>query len=131
MLNIRTFVVSSTFLLVPACAATGLPQQQLMSTQGAIDSAEEIGADENPQAKLHLQFAREQITAAKQMMEDGDDVEAERMLDRATADADLALTLARTEQLRKESTEARTEVNELRNEGAEATAPHANTASVQ
>lgn len=133
MFCFRSFVVSSTFLLVPACAGTQLPQQQLMDTQGAITSAEELDGDENPQAKLHLQFAREQLTAAKKLMEEGDDEEAERMLDRATADADLALTLARTEQLRKESGEAKTEVQELREDGADsAAAPSsATTASVQ
>jgi Domain of unknown function (DUF4398) len=132
MSHLRIFVVSSTLSLVTACAATQLPQQQLMSTQGAIDSAEEIGGDENPKAKLHLQFAREQIASAKQLMLDGDDEEAMRMLDRATADADLALTLARTQQIRKESGEARSEVEELRTEGAEAAqSPISTTASAK
>jgi hypothetical protein len=123
MFHSRILVASSVLVLVPACASTVLPQQQLMDTQGAITSAEELKGDENPDAKLHLQFAREQLTAAKELMANGDEEEAERMLDRATADAELALTLARTEQLRTESREARSEVNELRTEGAEAGTP--------
>jgi hypothetical protein len=123
MFHSRILVASSVLVLVPACASTVLPQQQLMDTQGAITSAEELKGDENPDAKLHLQFAREQLTAAKEMMANGDDDEAERMLDRATADAELALTLARTEQLRAESRDARSDVNELRTEGAQAGTP--------
>jgi hypothetical protein len=123
MFHSRILVASSVLALVPACASTVLPQQQLMDTQGAITSAEELKGDENPDAKLHLQFAREQLTAAKELMANGDDEEAERMLDRATADAELALTLARTEQLRAESREARSDVNELRTEGAAAGTP--------
>jgi glycerol-3-phosphate dehydrogenase len=131
MLNLRSFVVTSTILLVTACAAKQLPQQQLMDTQGAITSAEELDGDENPKAKLHLQFAREQLVTARQLIDEGDDEEAMRMLDRATADADLALTLARTEQLRKESVEARTEVEELRTDDAAKAPPTATTASVK
>lgn len=123
MFHSRILVASSVLVLVPACASTVLPQQQLMDTQGAITSAEELKGDENPDAKLHLQFAREQLTAAKELMANGDDEEAERMLDRATADAELALTLARTEQLRAESRDARSDVNELRTEGAAAGTP--------
>ena len=129
MCHSRILFASSVLVLVPACAGTVLPQQQLMDTQGAITSAEELKGDENPDAKLHLQFAREQLAAAKEMMANGDEEEAERMLDRATADAELALTLARTEQLRAESREARTEVTELRTEGVEAGTPAPTTAS--
>jgi hypothetical protein len=101
-------------LLVPACAATTLPQQQLMDTQAAITTAEELDAAQNADAKLHLQFANDQLEAAKKLMEDGDDDEARRMLDRASADADLALTLARTVEVHDASKAARAEVTELR-----------------
>lgn len=107
-------VALAFFLVVPACASSTLPQQQLMDTQGAITSAEELKGGENPDAKLHLQYATEQLGVAKKLMDDGDKDEARRMLDRASADADLALTLARTEKVHKESKKARAEVDELR-----------------
>ncbi len=106
--------IALALLVVPACAGKTLPQQQLMDTQGAITSAEELKADENPDAKLHLQYATEQLGKAKKMMEDGDKDEARRMLDRASADADLALTLARTQKVHNESKQARAEVEQLR-----------------
>lgn len=129
MSHTRILVASSVLLFVPACASTVLPQQQLMDTQGAITSAEELKGDENPDAKLHLQFARDQLNAAKELMANGDDEEAERMLDRATADAELALTLARTEQLRQQVREARGEVNDLRKDGAKAGTPATGSAA--
>lgn len=109
----RMLIVSTLFLVIPACASTSLPQQQLMNTQGAITSAEELQGDDDPDAKLHLTFARDQLNSAKQMMANGDGDEAERMLDRASVDADLALLLARSEKLRQQSSAAKAEVTEL------------------
>lgn len=103
--------------LMPACATTVLPQQQLADTQAAIASTETLGGEQDPDAKLHLQYAREQMERAKRMMAAGDDDEALRMLDRATADAELALALAKTEQMRKRSTEAKEELEKLKSEG--------------
>lgn len=105
--------VALALMTATGCAAKTLPQQQLMDTQGAITSAEELKGDEDPDAKLHLQYAREQLATAKKMMADGDKDEARRTLDRASADADLALTLARTEKVHKESLAARAEVDAL------------------
>lgn len=101
------------FSLASACASSTLPQQQLMNTQGAIASAQELKAAENPDAKLHLQYATEQLAAAKRLMDDNEKTEARRMLDRASADADLALTLARTAKVHRESLAARAEVDQL------------------
>jgi hypothetical protein len=113
MFHPRHALFVAAAVLTPACAGKTLPQQQLMDTQAAITSAEELNGDEDPDAKLHLQFARDQLAAAKRMMKDGEDEEANRMLDRASIDADLALLLARTEQLREESREAQAQVDEL------------------
>lgn len=116
MLNHRLILAAA--LALPACASGTLPQQQLMDTQAAIASTEELGGKEDPDAKLHLEYARDQLDGAKRLMARGDDDEANRMLDRAEVDAELALELARTEQLRKESKAAWAEVDELRTEGS-------------
>jgi hypothetical protein len=105
--------IALALIAAPGCAGRTLPEQQLMDTQGAITSAEELKGDEDPTAKLHLQYAREQLATAKKQIEDGDRDEAKRTLDRASADAELALTLARTEKVHKESLAARAEVDAL------------------
>lgn len=114
MLDHRFFLAA--VIAMPACASGQLPQQQLMDTQAAIASTEELGGNEDPDAKLHLEYARDQLAGAKRLMARGDDEEANRMLARASVDAELALELARTEQLRKQSKEAWDEVDELRND---------------
>lgn len=113
MFQTRHILFAAAVALAPACASNALPEQQLMDTQAAISSAEELEGDEDPDAKLHLQFARDQLAAAKRMMSDGDEEEANRMLDRASVDADLALLLARTEKLRQESRDAQAQVDDL------------------
>ena len=102
-------------LLTSACASQQLPQQQLVDTNAAIDSAREIDKGETPSVELHVKFARDQITLAKKYMEDGEDEKAARMLDRAQADAEVALAQARTQESRQEATEAWNEVAELQN----------------
>lgn len=117
--HIRTTpILASVVLGLSACASGTLPQQQLMQTQSAIASTEELSA-EDPDAKLHLKYAREQMDNAQRLMARGEEEEARRMLDRASADANLALALARTEKVRKESDDARAKVDALRGGGSE------------
>lgn len=119
----RLPIIVLALLTIPACATKVLPQQQMLDTQSTIASAEEIDASENPDAKLHLQYAREQLETAKRLMADGDDDEAVRMLDRSSADAQLALTLARTEQVKSQSGKAIAEVDALRKDETPSAGP--------
>lgn len=82
-------------LLVGACAGAPKPTEQLVDAQSAIRAAEEVGADRVPQAQLHAQLAKEQLTRANKLIENGDNTEAERVLQRAKADAELAIALSR------------------------------------
>ncbi|MCR9159996.1 MAG: DUF4398 domain-containing protein [Nannocystaceae bacterium] len=102
-------------IIATGCASQQLPQQQMLDTNAALDSAEEIDAGQTPSVDLHIKFAEDQLKIAKSLIEDGKEEEAERMLDRAQADAELALAKARTERSRNAATEAWTEVNELQN----------------
>src|SRR5688572_12400268 len=92
----RSSIVAIT-LLTGACASKQLPQSTLADTQAAMQAAEEIGAAKLPESQLHLKYANDQLDTAKRLMDDGDEKRAKRMLDRAHADAELALALARTE----------------------------------
>ena len=77
-----------------ACGGAAVPQETLTAAQAAAKGAEVGGANENPKAQLHLKLAHEQIEKAKKLIADGDNEEAARVVDRAQADADLALALA-------------------------------------
>lgn len=90
-------------VLPMACATAKVPVAQLASSGAAIRSAEEMGANEVPQAAHHLQLAKRQTEQANKLMSDGKDRRAAFLLERATVDAELALSLAREEPTRREA----------------------------
>lgn len=89
------FGVLGAVLLCAACAGVQKPTDQLVSAQAAIRAADEVGAEKVPQAQLHAKLAKEQLDHANKLIEDGDNAEAERVLLRAKADAELAVALSR------------------------------------
>jgi hypothetical protein len=112
--NTTSAAIAVALLCVGGCASSGLDQQKLVDTQAAVNSIEELEESEHPDVSLHLKYARDQLVAAKRLMDEGEDEEANRMLERANADARLALAMARTERSRKEAEEAWAEVEALR-----------------
>lgn len=96
------------------CAASNFNQQRLVDTQATVAAVEELDEAEDPEVSLHLKYARDQLAAAKRLLDEGEGDEANRMLERAHADAQLALVMARTERSRKEARDAWAEVEELR-----------------
>src|SRR4051812_31770838 len=70
------------------------PKQPMAEAQAAARSAREVGADDQPAAKLKVTEADEQIAAAKARIAKGDNERATYLLMRARADAELALALA-------------------------------------
>ena len=97
---------ASVALMLAGCATTAVPHELMASSQGAIRAAEEIGAEKVPSAALHLQLAKEQADRANTCIKDGDNLRARYILQRAEADADLALALAREAPLRAEAQKA-------------------------
>jgi len=89
------FVVATAF--IGACAHE-VPAQKLEASAAAIRAAEEVGAEKQPAAALHLQLAKEQTDRAQKLIKDGKDDEAAMLLVRAEADANLAVALARSSQ---------------------------------
>jgi hypothetical protein len=93
-------------LALAACGGTAAPPSSLASTQAAIRSAREVGAEQNPVAALHLQYAREGFAQAEQLSRDGEGERAQRVLQRAQADAELAMALSRRAAARDAATQA-------------------------
>lgn len=77
------------------CASAPPPTDQLASAEASMRAAREIGAAQVPKAELHLKLAQEQVAQARKLTKDGDNEEAARLLNRAHADAELALALSR------------------------------------
>ncbi len=97
--------------IVVGCASA--PLRTEASTSG-IRAAEEAGAASVPQASLHLQLAREELDLARGMAKKGDKAEAESMLLRAEADAELAVVLSRGDAEKSAAIAAVESVRQLR-----------------
>lgn len=80
----------------------------------AIRAAEEVGASKIPTASLYLQLAKEELENAKGLAAKGDKEQAESMLLRAQADAELAVALSRGDADKAEATQAIERVRQLR-----------------
>ncbi len=87
------------------CASIQISPERLEQSQSTIRSAEELGAADVPQAKLHLQYAKDLERSARRLAANGDP-RAHTVLGCAQADAELAVALAREAQVRQQSQNA-------------------------
>jgi hypothetical protein len=93
----RRELLVAALAVCAGCSATA-PSTRVESSAASIRAAQEAGAAKEPSAALHLQLAEEQAEHAKGLIAEGGDVEradAELLLMRAQADAELALAIAR------------------------------------
>jgi len=95
------------------CGGATVPPASLAATQAAIRAAQEVGADDVPQAALHLRYAQDQFDSAQALEEDGDEERATLVLLRAEADAELAIVLARAHAAEEEADAAERQAEEL------------------
>lgn len=112
-----TFLIPGILLLggiAPGCATTGALHTE--SSTAAIRSAEELGAPDVPKASLHLQLAKEELQAAVALNAKGDVEEANSLLLRAEADAELAVALSRADAEKSEAQAAMDRVRKLQSE---------------
>lgn len=97
-----------------ACGGAAVPQEALTAAQASVKGAEVGGAKDDPKAQLHLKLANEQIEQAKKLIADGDNEEAARVIERAQADADLALALAEQGKALRQAKEADEQLGKLK-----------------
>ncbi|HLV67266.1 MAG TPA: DUF4398 domain-containing protein [Polyangiaceae bacterium] len=102
------------FSTLTACGGGAIPRDQMTMAQATVKGAEVGGAPQEPKAALHLKLAKEQIAKANSLIAKGDNDEAARVIARAQADADLALALARQANARRETQEAREQIEQIK-----------------
>jgi hypothetical protein len=90
------------------------PTDQLVAAQTSIRVADELGGNSDPQAALYLKLARDQLEKAKALMDDDENKAALRFLQRAEADAELALSLAKKRKTLAEAEQAIKELERLK-----------------
>jgi hypothetical protein len=100
---------------IVACGGSSLPPAKAADTQSSISAAAAVGAEQNPQAALHLKMARDQLKQAQGLIDEGKDEEARLVLERATADAEVALIITREAQASANVKKAQSDVEALQN----------------
>jgi hypothetical protein len=112
--QVLSFSMVAGCLALSACGGAAVPRDQLTQAEAAVKGAEVGGANEEPKAALHLKLAREELTKAQNMINDGENEDAARMVARAQADADLALALAKQAAARKDTAEAKEQIDQIK-----------------
>ncbi|HEY5956196.1 MAG TPA: DUF4398 domain-containing protein [Polyangiaceae bacterium] len=95
LLNPSLLILAAAPFVWACSASVSEPKQPMSDAESASRSAREVGADQQPAAKLYAKLADEQIATAKTLIANGDNERASYVLLRARADAELALALAR------------------------------------
>lgn len=98
----RLFLVAAMTVAVACGSSYPAPTQPLADVQASQRGARELGANDVPQAQLHLKLAEEQASNARRLMNDGENERAATVLQRAKADADLALALTHEHRAKEE-----------------------------
>ena len=101
-------------ILVGCGGGIPAPSDKLASAEAAARSARELGADKEPKAALHLKLAQEQIDQAKSLMKDNENKRADLVLQRAGADAELAVMLAKENNAKQDAEKAQEKVRAVK-----------------
>jgi hypothetical protein len=113
MLN-KSVVAVLTALGVGACGGAAVPTEQMTAAQAALRAAEVGGAEDHPQASLHLKHASDQVESARLLIEEGDNERALWVLRRAEVDAEVALALSKEHALVEDARAAMDEVERMK-----------------
>ena len=81
--------------LLAACAGAPPPKDRMAWAEATVREAQAAGAESVPSANAQLQRAKNGIERARALSAKNDNDQAESMLRRAAADAQLAIALAR------------------------------------
>lgn len=111
---LRTLGMPMLMALASACGGATYPQADTTPTKTAISAAEAVGAQSVPQAALHLKMAKDQLQTAEALIADGENDEAFLVLERAHADAELSMALAKESSMKNEAQEALKKVEKLK-----------------
>lgn len=137
MTGIRTLCVLAIGGAVGAVAGCGgapLPTHAQTDAVAAVRSAEALGAQSTPAAAYQLELAHGELTQADSMIQHGQMEEATRLLERAKADANLAMALRREDEARTSAQATHSHIDQMRDvtmgsSGGEAPAPTGTTAA--
>lgn len=107
-------VPALSLALFAGCGSYPPPTERMTTAEAAIRGAEEVGATNVPQAALYMKLAQEQTEKAKRLMQDGYNERAELELKRAQADAELAISIAKEQDLVAKAKDAHSKLEQAK-----------------
>jgi hypothetical protein len=119
---IETTLLAAAIAVVGTATGCATAPLRTETSTSEISAAEAVGANDVPQAALHLQLAKEELALAERLQADGKEERAASMLSRAEGDAELAVALSRKSAQRAEAETAVARVRALRDENKTSTA---------
>ncbi|WP_162687396.1 DUF4398 domain-containing protein [Bradymonas sediminis] len=96
-----------------------IPSDQYGQPRETIRVVDEMGVENNPQAKLHLKLANDELENADKLIKQDKKEEAKLSLTRAEADAALALALLKRDEMKKEVDEVQEKLERLKKQTQE------------
>lgn len=117
--RLNVLVLGTLAALVVSCASTAIPAQKLTDSKASVRAAEAVGAEIDPQAALHLKMARDEIREAELLIKDDENERAALVLERAEADAQLAIALAQEREVKADAETAKRKVEALNEQAPE------------
>jgi hypothetical protein len=85
--------------------------------QSAINTAQQAGASQDPEANQHLELAERQAREAKRLADKGETVKGNLLLQQSKADAELAAQLTRTKSEQDKVRDVMTKAQQLASGG--------------
>lgn len=111
--------VAGGLLIAAGCGSSPPPTRAQTDAIAAVRSAEALDAESTPAAAYQLELARGQVREGETLMRRGEMDRARTALERAKADADLAVALRREAQARAAAEAAHEHIDTLRRETTE------------
>jgi hypothetical protein len=115
----RATLLVAAMLGVFGCATERAPMMKLADARGEIRAAEQLDADHVPTASSYLAQARQEEDDGRRLLNVGRGRRAAYVLERAQADAELALSLATESSARADAQRALDEVQKLQDQQQE------------
>lgn len=109
-------VVAAGAFGLTACATTSRSMDSLTDARATIRAAEEMGVEDVPSASTVLAVARQAEDHGARLIQGGQNRRAPFVLERAQADAALAISLARETPLRAEAARAQEQLRRQQEE---------------
>ena len=107
-------LLGAGLLTVAGCGGSAAPTAARTNATASVRTAQEVGAQRNPEASYYLELANQQMATAEREIHAGRMARAENLLIRANADAELAIALTRSAEVSTQAQRTMQHIQDMR-----------------